>query len=35
MKLYFALGACSPVPHIVLRDAGYKFDLEQVNNEEK
>jgi glutathione S-transferase len=35
MKLYFAPGACSLSPHIVLREAGMKFDLEQVNNQEK
>jgi glutathione S-transferase len=35
MKLYFAPGACSLSPHIVLREAGYNFDLEQVNNQEK
>lgn len=35
MKLYFAPGACSLSPHIVLREAGYSFDLEQVNNQEK
>jgi glutathione S-transferase len=35
MKLYFAAGACSLSPHIVLREAGAKFDLEQVNNQEK
>jgi glutathione S-transferase len=35
MKLYFAPGACSLSPHIVLREAGAKFDLEQVNNQEK
>jgi glutathione S-transferase len=35
MKLYFAPGACSLSPHIVLREAGYDFDLEQVNNQEK
>ena len=35
MKLYFAPGACSLSPHIVLREAGTKFDLEQVNNQEK
>jgi hypothetical protein len=32
MKLYFAPGACSLSPHIVLREAGFNFDLEQVNN---
>ena len=35
MKLYFAPGACSLSPHIVLREAGYDFELEQVNNQEK
>ncbi len=35
MKLYFAPGACSHSPHIVLRETGSKFDLEQVNNQEK
>src|SRR5665213_1585227 len=35
MKLYFAPGACSLSPHIVLRETGMKFDLEQVNNQEK
>ena len=35
MKLYFAPGACSLSPHIVLREAGYNFDLEQVDNHEK
>ena len=35
MKLYFAPGACSLSPHIVLREAGYNFHLEQVNNQEK
>ena len=31
MKLYFAPGACSLSPHIVLREAGLAFDLEQVD----
>jgi glutathione S-transferase len=31
MKLYFSPGACSLSPHIVLREAGIPFDLEQVN----
>ena len=35
MKLYFAPGACSLSPHIVLRETGAKFELEQVNNQEK
>jgi glutathione S-transferase len=35
MKLYFAPGACSLSPHIVLREAGFNFDLEQVNNQQK
>ncbi len=35
MKLYFSPGACSLSPHIVMREAGYKFDLEQVDLKEK
>lgn len=35
MKLYFSPGACSLSPHIVLREAGFDFELEQVNNQEK
>jgi glutathione S-transferase len=35
MKLYFAPGACSLSPHIVLREGGFDFQLEQVNNQEK
>jgi glutathione S-transferase len=35
MKLYFSPGACSLSPHIVLREAGLKFDLEQVDNKTK
>ena len=35
MKRYFAPGACSLSPHIVLGEAGAKFDLEQVDLREK
>ncbi|MBI4274880.1 MAG: glutathione transferase GstA [Rhizobiales bacterium] len=35
MKLYFAPGACSLSPHIVLREAGIPFELEQVDTREK
>ena len=31
MKLYYSPGACSLCPHIVLREAGYTFDLERVD----
>ncbi|MGE3149746.1 MAG: glutathione transferase GstA [Pseudorhodoplanes sp.] len=34
MKLYFSPGACSLAPHIVLREAGYDFSLEQVDLKE-
>jgi len=35
MKLYFAPGACSLAPHILLREVGASFDLEQVDNKAK
>lgn len=31
MKLYYATGACSLSPHIVLREAGLAFSLERVD----
>lgn len=31
MKLYYVPGACSLAVHIVLREAGYKFDMERVD----
>jgi len=31
MKLYYSPGACSLSPHIVLRECGISFDLEQVD----
>ncbi len=31
MKLYYSPGACSLSPHIVLREAGQTFDMEQVD----
>ncbi|MBZ4394250.1 glutathione transferase GstA [Myxococcus sp. AS-1-15] len=31
MKLYYTNGACSLSPHIVLREAGLKFDVEKVD----
>lgn len=35
LKLYYSPGACSLSPHIVLREAGLTFDLEQVDTKEK
>lgn len=35
MKLYFSPGACSLSPHIVLRETGLPFELEQVDNKAK
>jgi glutathione S-transferase len=31
MKLYYSPGACSLAPHIVLREAKYKFEIEKVD----
>ena len=35
MKLYFAPGACSLAPHIVLHEAGVPFEAEKVDNKAK
>jgi glutathione S-transferase len=35
MRLYYSPGACSLSPHIVLRELGYDFALERVDNATK
>lgn len=35
MKLYYSPAACSLSPHIVMREAGLKFELEKVDNKTK
>lgn len=35
MKLYYSPGACSLAAHILMHEAGLKFDIERVNTKEK
>ncbi len=35
MKLYYKPGACSLSPHIVLRESGFDFEIEQVDTDTK